>query len=131
MSGSSRLWILLTILVLVGVTSSLPRAVQADGLSPIPWASTPVNPTVPTFDGLADGKAYFGAYQGGFYRFEVPNNWNSELALYMHGTNFSNTLAFNGPTNGLRAYWIQQGFAWGARTYSCNGYIPGIGLTDT
>ncbi len=131
MSRCSILWILLTIIGIVTVTSSLPRVAQADGISPIPCPNTPVVPTDPAFDALQDAKAYYGAYQGGFYRFEVPSNWNGELALYMHGTNFSNTLGFSGPGNGLRAYWIQQGFAWGASTYSCNGYIPGIGLTDT
>jgi pimeloyl-ACP methyl ester carboxylesterase len=26
---------------------------------------------------------------------------------------------------------IDNGFAWGASTYRCNGYIPGVGLSDT
>src|SRR4051794_26806837 len=132
MSIFAKTWLVLVIFGLAAVTSAVgPSAVAAGSLSPIPCANTEVIPTDPKFDALPGAKVYFGAYQGGFYRFEVPDTWNGELALYMHGTNFSNTLAFNGPSNGLRAYWVQQGFAWGASTYSCNGYIPGIGLTDT
>jgi pimeloyl-ACP methyl ester carboxylesterase len=72
------------------------------------------------------------------YRFEVPDAWNGELALFMHGTNFATNMSFGGGsaapfagTAGLREYFIDNGFAWGASTYRCNGYIPGIGLSDT
>jgi pimeloyl-ACP methyl ester carboxylesterase len=34
-------------------------------------------------------------------------------------------------TPALREYMIDNGFAWGASTYRCNGYIPGVGLSDT
>src|SRR5207248_7267783 len=102
----------------------------SSGLTPIPCSNAPVLPADPRFDALPGAKAYFGKYDGAFYRFEVPDDWNGELALFMHGTNFGNTLGFTN-TAGLRTYWIEHGFAWGASTYRCNGYIPGIGLTDT
>jgi len=101
------------------------------GLTPVPCSNAEVVPSDPRFDALPNATAYYGAYEGGFYRFEVPKAWNGELALYMHGTNFGSTLSFSGPGNGLRAYWIEHGFAWGASTYRCNGFIPGIGLGDT
>lgn len=31
----------------------------------------------------------------------------------------------------IRQHLIDQGFAWAASSYRCNGYIPGIGLQDT
>ena len=83
-------------------------------------------------------QAFYGDYEGGMYRFEVPDKWNGELALFMHGTNFATNMSFGGGsgapfagTTGLREYMIDNGFAWGASTYRCNGYIPGIGLSDT
>jgi hypothetical protein len=101
-----------TFLVLLAICSAPANA--AGGISPIACSNAEVIPMDPKFDALPDAKAYFGSYEGGFYRFEVPNNWNGELALYMHGTNFGNTLSFSGPANGMRTYWVQQGFAWGA-----------------
>src|SRR3954451_11921270 len=107
MDGMSRLRFLVVAATVVAVAlagSSGARA--ASGISPIPCSSAEVIPADPKFDALSGAKAFYGTYQGGFYRFEVPDNWNGELALYMHGTNFSNTLAFSGPGNGLRAYWV-------------------------
>ena len=31
----------------------------------------------------------------------------------------------------IREHLIQEGFAWAASSYRCNGYVPGIGLQDT
>ena len=31
----------------------------------------------------------------------------------------------------IREHLIDQGFAWAASSYRCNGYVPGIGLQDT
>jgi pimeloyl-ACP methyl ester carboxylesterase len=115
-----------------------PAGATAGGLSPAPCVSPPTSRDEASFQARAGAKAYFGDYEGGMYRFEVPDAWNGELALIMHGTNFSTVMNFGGGTGnpfsgteGLRDYIIGNGFAWGASTYRCNGYIPGIGLTDT
>ncbi len=111
--------------------------VRADGLNPIPCGAVPASKDNPSFQALSGAKAYFGDYEGGMYRFEVPDAWNGELTLVMHGTNFGTAMSFGAPNNpfagteGLRQYFVQNGFAWGASTYSCNGYIPGVGLSDT
>lgn len=102
----------------------------------------------PSFDALPGARAYFGQYDGGLYRIEIPDNWNGELVLAAHG--FTTTA---GPTGDLlsvgfdspqasyafmpgippefRSHLIGRGFAWAASSYRCNGYIPGVGLQDT
>src|ERR1044072_8246902 len=37
------------------------------------------------FEALPAAKAYFGKYDGGLYRIEIPDTWNGELVLYAHG----------------------------------------------
>ena len=39
----------------------------------------------PAFEALPGAKAFFGKYDGGLYRIEIPDTWNGELVLYAHG----------------------------------------------
>lgn len=88
----------------------------------------------PAFEALPGAKAYFGQYDGGVYRIEIPDKWNGELMLSSHGF-VSNAgpegsrLRVGNPA--IREHLIQNGFAWGASSYRCNGYVPGMGLQDT
>jgi hypothetical protein len=104
--------------------------VSADGLTPIPCEPGPFAPADPAFTALPDATAYYGLYEGGSYQFEVSNNWNGELILYMHGTSTGPTLRVSTP-QALREFAVANGFAIGASSYRCNDYKPGIGLTDT
>jgi pimeloyl-ACP methyl ester carboxylesterase len=130
---------LLLVLVMVAATLQLPRSVvTAEGLNPTPCIAPPTVRDESSFTARPGARAFFGDYEGGMYRFELPDNWNGELALVMHGTNFGTNMSFGGQagaafaaTPALREYMVDNGFAWGASTYRCNGYIPGIGLTDT
>jgi dienelactone hydrolase len=86
------------------------------------------------FDALPGAKAFFGTYEGGIYRIEIPEKWNGELMLSAHGfvTNAGpqgSSLRVNAPT--IRQHLIDKGFAWAASSYRCNGYVPGMGLLDT
>jgi len=86
------------------------------------------------FDALPAAKAFFGTYEGGIYRIEIPDTWNGELLLSAHGfvTNAGpqgSRLRVNAPT--IRQHLIDEGFAWAASSYRCNGYVPGMGLLDT
>ena len=90
----------------------------------------------PGFEALPGATVHFGRYEGGLYRIEVPDDWNGELVLNAHG--FTTTAGEMGdllrvgtPSMALRAYLIEEGFAWAASSYRCNGYVPGIGLQDT
>jgi hypothetical protein len=99
-------------------------------LSPIPCADGPFTPADPAFEALPGATAYYGEYDGGAYQFEVPDDWNGELILYMHGTSVGPTLRVRTP-DALREFAVDNGFAIGASSYRCNDYRPGIGLTDT
>jgi pimeloyl-ACP methyl ester carboxylesterase len=129
--------VLLLAVLITGLVAA-PSRVIADGLSPTPCAAPPASKDDATFTARAGAKAFYGDYEGGMYRFELPDAWNGELALIMHGTNFATNMSFGGGggnpfagTEGLRDSIVGSGAAWGASTYRCNGYIPGIGLSDT
>jgi pimeloyl-ACP methyl ester carboxylesterase len=109
-------------------------AMGKPGVTPVPCQTQEWQFNDPAFDALSGAKGYFGRYDGGLYRIEIPDSWNGELALYAHGfvTNVgaqgSNLRVGNDP---IREHLIQRGFAWAASSYRCNGYVPGQGLLDT
>jgi pimeloyl-ACP methyl ester carboxylesterase len=79
-------------------------------------------------------KAFTGRYEGGLYNIEIPDRWNGDLVLYAHGQ--VDNLAPKGSVirvqaPRLRQHWIEQGFAWAASSYRCNGSVYGVGLLDT
>jgi fermentation-respiration switch protein FrsA (DUF1100 family) len=104
------------------------------GIAALPCPVQTWQPGDPAFDALPGAKAYFGKYDGGLYRIEIPDNWNGELALYAHG------FVTNGGAEGsalrvgnspIRDHLIRSGYAWASSSYRCNGYVPGQGLVDT
>jgi len=104
------------------------------GLTPVACPQQTWEYSDPSFDALPGAKAYFGRYDGGIYRIEIPERWNGELMLSAHGftTNSGargSELRVGSPL--IREHLIQEGFAWAASSYRCNGYVPGIGLQDT
>ncbi len=109
-------------------------AMGRPGLNPVPCPDQSWQKGDPAFDALPGAKAFFGEYSGGIYRIEIPDKWNGELVLYAHG--FVSNAGANGSmlraqNDTIRDHLIQQGFAWAASSYRCNGYVPGIGLLDT
>lgn len=110
------------------------EAVGRPGITPIACPQQAWAPDDPAFDPLPGAKAFFGSYDGGIYRIEIPDSWNGELMLSAHG------FVVNAGPNGsrlrvgmpaIRQHLINEGFAWAASSYRCNGYVPGIGLEDT
>src|SRR5262245_13270150 len=104
------------------------------GITPVACPQQTWQPTDPAFDALPGAKAYFGKYDGGIYRIEIPDRWNGELMLSAHG--FTTNAGPHGAemrvgTPLIREHLIQEGFAWAASSYRCNGYVPGVGLVDT
>jgi alpha-beta hydrolase superfamily lysophospholipase len=104
------------------------------GIAALPCPAQTWEPGDPAFEALPGAKAFFGKYDGGLYRVEIPDNWNGELALYAHG------FVTNGGAEGsalrvgnspIRDHLIKGGYAWAASSYRCNGYVPGQGLVDT
>ncbi|MFZ0475353.1 MAG: hypothetical protein WAM18_07790 [Halobacillus sp.] len=75
---------------------------------------------------------YWGVHKGAGYRIEVPEKWNGELVLYAHGYRNAEVkeLTVDNPEN-LRKYLLEKGYAWGASSYSTNGYDVKQGVIDT
>ncbi len=83
------------------------------------------------FTPLPGATAYWGVHQGAGWRIEVPANWNGDLVLYAHGFVSGANLNLNVQNPSLRTHFINNGYAWAASSYRANGYVPGIGATDT
>jgi pimeloyl-ACP methyl ester carboxylesterase len=104
------------------------------GLTPVACPTQQWEIPDAAFEALPGAKAFAGRYDGGLYQIEIPANWNGELMLSAHG--FVSNAGTNGSRLGvrppaIRQHLIDQGFAWAASSYRCNGYVPGIGLLDT
>ena len=123
-----------TALIAIGQSTRTTTALGRPGVTPVPCPDQPWQMAEARFDALPAAKAFFGQYDGGLYRIEIPENWNGELVLYAHGyapntgTNGSTLRVGNSP---VREHLIQNGYAWAASSYRCNGYVPGQGLLDT
>lgn len=92
------------------------------------------NAITPNFTAVAGAQLYQGVRPGlqgpASYAVEVPANWNGALVMYAHG------YAGDGPDlrvqePPLRQFWLSQGYAWGASSYSANYYDARAGLEDT
>jgi pimeloyl-ACP methyl ester carboxylesterase len=110
------------------------NALGRSGVTPVPCPTQEWQPGDPKFEALPGARAFFGSYDGGLYRIEIPDNWNGELALYAHG--FVSNAGAQGSAlrvgnSPIREHLIKNGFAWAASSYRCNGYVPGQGLLDT
>ena len=129
-------YLLLAILTaaLSGLMTRPAETVGRPGITPVACPVQTWEFPDPAFEALPGAKAYFGKYDGGVYRIEIPEKWNGELMLSSHGF-VSNAgpegsrLRVGNPA--IREHLIQNGFAWGASSYRCNGYVPGMGLQDT
>lgn len=121
-------------LIAIGASTRATSALGRPGITPVPCPDQTWQIGDPTFEALEGAKAFFGQYDGGIYRIEIPDNWNGELALYAHGfvsnagTNGAALRVGNSP---IREHLIEEGYAWAASSYRCNGYVPGQGLLDT
>lgn len=109
-------------------------ALGGPGVTPVPCPDQAWQPGDAAFEALPGANAIFGKYDGGLYRIEIPAKWNGELVLFAHGF-VPNTGATGSNlrvgTHRIREHLVQQGFAWAASSYRCNGYVPGQGLLDT
>jgi len=101
---------------------------------------TPADPTATTFAAMAAATGdvvdmsttsrWAGVLKGAAYRIEVPAAWNGKLVMYAHG--FAGAgLALGVSNPSIRRYLIQNGYAWGASSYSKNNYDVRAGVEDT
>ncbi len=84
----------------------------------------------PTFKALPGAKVEFGRLGGAGYRIEIPDDWNGKLVLYMHGFQSLAPKASIDPP-GIRQYLIENGYAWGASSFSSTALIPGRAADET
>jgi pimeloyl-ACP methyl ester carboxylesterase len=126
-----------TLSAVLAIACLAPRTAHAADwldIDPVPCPTLSWQMSDPSFEALAGAKAFYGQYDGGLYRVEIPDHWNGDLVLYAHG--YRAAAGDNGATlrvgnSPIREHLIQEGFAWAASSYRCNGYVPGQGLEDT
>ena len=125
--------VIAAVLAVAGSTRTT-AALGRPGVTPVPCPTQEWQLGDPKFEALPGARAFFGQYEGGLYKIEIPDNWNGELVLYAHG------FVSNGGAQGsalrvgnspIREHQIKEGYAWAASSYRCNGYVPGQGLLDT
>jgi hypothetical protein len=132
-----RNWSVGVAFVLAVAALALNRAhaeVGKPGVTPVPCPHQEWQLGDATFDALPEARAFFGKYDGGLYRIEIPAAWNGDLVLFAHG--FIPNAGANGSTlrvanHRFREHLVKEGYAWAASSYRCNGYVPGQGLVDT
>ena len=73
---------------------------------------------------------YWGVHKNAGYQVEVPDNWNGDLVMYCHGYRGSEPRLYVSQPS-IRAYLVDNGFAWAASSYSTNGYDVKAGVKDT
>ncbi len=122
----------LILLIASPAAAKLPADAPPFDIVPCPARTWTEEPT--RLSPLPGARAFTGSYDGGLYVVEIPTRWNGELVLWAHGNVNPNNpggaaLRVQIPT--LRQHWIQNGFAWAASSYRCNGAVTGVGLFDT
>src|SRR5690349_10908726 len=76
----------LAVSIAVVVATATTRAeLGKPGITPAPCPEQRWEQTDATFAALPGAKAFFGRYDGGVYRIEIPDGWNGELVLWAHG----------------------------------------------
>ncbi len=118
----------------IAASTRATRAIGKPGINPLPCPQQEWQPGDAAFEALPGAKAFFGKYDGGLYRIEIPDQWNGDLVLFAHG--FVSNAGQNGSmlrvgNHRFRDHVVKSGYAWAASSYRCNGYVPGQGLVDT
>ena len=72
-------------LIATGASSRTPVALGKPGITPLPCPQQEWQQDDAVFDAVPGSKAFFGKYDGGLYRIEIPDTWNGELVLFAHG----------------------------------------------
>src|SRR5215470_13632424 len=88
MSSRHLAWALgvaISLAAALNLSTARPAALGRPGITPLPCAMQTWQPIDPKFEALPGARAFFGSYDGGLYRVEIPAHWNGELALYAHG----------------------------------------------
>ena len=130
--------LVLALFLAVTLIGTLSASAQAAGKSEY-WVDESSLPFEP-LPGYEDSTRLWGIHARAGYQIEVPANWNGDLVLWAHGLRAEST---NGgrlfpdppdPVYGglmLRPYWLANGYAWAASTYSMNDAAFATAVQDT
>lgn len=110
--------------------SEVAGAVATPRMLPVTPVTVQYEIVDPAFEALPGARALYGEYEGAGYQIEVPDAWNGEVVYFAHGFR-GNPPALTVSVPPLREYFIANGYAWAASSYSKNGYEPGAGARDT
>ena len=95
--------------------------------SPAPVAAAPA----PT-PAIAQPSEHTGTIAGAPWRLDVPENWNGELVVYMHGYKpVEDPIPEVMPRNGYEGWLLERGFAIAQSDYSARGWAVAEALQDT
>lgn len=94
----------------------------------------PVLATSPSADAstVAQPIEHTGTIDGAPWRLDVPENWNGELVVYMHGyAPQEQPIPEVMPRNGYEGWLFERGFAVAQSDYSARGWAVAEALEDT
>ncbi len=123
---------LMAILLLIATTSVLTSTgASAQDAEPEYF----LDPETLPFEPLEGAENGWGEYRGAGYRYELPadpDDFNGELVMWTHGFRGEGLeLTVDGPPEALRQWLIDNGYAWGASSYTKNSYNVRDGVTST
>lgn len=99
---------------------------------PISYRAEPdgARPADPAIEALPDARVLHGYLGGAAYIIEIPEVWNGDLVMWMHGfEDFAEQGRATAPD--VRRYLIANGYAWAGSSYSSTGFIPDRGADET
>ena len=80
--------------------------------------------------GFEDAVQHWGIHQDAGFRVEVPADWNGDLVMWAHGFR-GDGLELTVDNHPIREYLLANGYAWGASSYTENGYNVLSGVKST
>ena len=130
--------LVLALFLAVTLIGSLSASAYAAGKSEY-WVDESSLPFEPLL-GFEDSTRLWGIHARAGYQIEVPANWNGDLVMWAHGLRAESTYGQRlfpdspDPVYGglmLRPYWLENGYAWAASTYSMNDFAGAAAVQDT
>lgn len=111
------------LIVLLGLAVlSITACHRAETPAPSPTRATTALIEDPRFEALAGAAAYYGYDGAHSYRFEIPEEWNRDLVIYLHGQRpLLDPLVAEFPP--IREFLVEHGYAWASLSYDTNELI--------